>query len=230
MISDILSFTIGDISIFAISLRILLSFIAGFAMGMEREVHQHPAGLRTIIMITVSSTLLMILSMSLPGIAGTGDPARIAAQVVSGIGFLGGGAILRQGINIRGLTSAAIIWAAAAIGLTIGAGLYFAAGFALTVYVLTLLTIEKLKLIFIQAEHKKNIDLEYIDIIPKTEEIVKILKDYKIEILNTDIHYQIVENKTAFTFSINIPKSIKPEDLKERLSTLGTLTSLYLHE
>ena len=230
MISDFLSITIGDISIFAISLRILLSFIAGFAMGMEREVHQHPAGLRTIIMITVSSTLLMILSMSLPDIVGNGDPARIAAQVVSGIGFLGGGAILRQGINIRGLTSAAIIWAAAAMGLTIGAGLYFAAGFTLTVYVLTLLTIEKLKLIFIQAEHKKNIDLEYIDIVPKTEEIIKTLKDYKIEILNTDIHYQIVENKTSFTFSINIPKSIKPEDLKERLSTLGKLTSLYLHE
>ena len=230
MIADFLSTTVGGISISIIGLRILLSFIAGFAMGMEREIHQHPAGLRTIIMITVSSTLLMILSMSLPNIFGSGDPARIAAQVVSGIGFLGGGAILRQGINIRGLTSAAIIWASAAIGLTIGAGLYFAAGITLIVYVVTLVTVEKIKLIFIQAECKKNIDIEYIGTVVKIEEINAVFKSYKIEILTTDICYKIAENKTRFTLSINIPKLIEPEKLKEQLTTLGNLSLLYLHE
>lgn len=230
MISDFFLTSIGDISIIAICLRIFLSFVAGFAMGMEREVHQHPAGLRTIIVITVSSTLLMILSMNLPKIVGNGDPARIAAQVVSGIGFLGGGAILRQGINIRGLTSAAIIWAAAAMGLTIGAGLYFAAGVTLVVYVITLVTVEKLKLIFIQAEHKKNIDIEYSGTAPTAKEINEVLKDYKIEILTTDISYEIAENKTCFTLSINIPKSIEPENLKNRMATLGELTFLSLHE
>lgn len=229
-ISNLFSSTVCDIHIISVVLRILLSFIAGFIMGTEREIHQHPAGLRTIIIITVSSTLLMILSMNLPDIAGVGDPARIAAQVVSGIGFLGGGAILRQGINIKGLTSAAVIWASAAIGLTIGAGLYFAAIITLIVYVTTLLTVEKLKLIFIPAEYKKVMDFEYTDSAPKENEISTVFKNYKIEILTTDICYKISENKTRFTVSVNIPKVVEPENLKNDLAVLGNLTYLYLHE
>ncbi len=229
-ISNLLSLATGDTHILSVALRILLSFAAGFIMGTEREIHQHPAGLRTIIIITVSSTLLMILSMNMPSIAGIGDPARIAAQVVSGIGFLGGGAILRQGINIKGLTSAAVIWASAAIGLTIGAGLYFAAIITLIVYVVTLLTVERLKLIFIPAEYKKVIDFEYADNAPRDKEINAIFKNYNIDILTTDICYKIDENRTRFTVSINIPKIVEPEDLKNDLANLGKLTYLYLHE
>lgn len=229
-ISNLFAATVGEIQIFSVGLRILLSFIAGFIMGTEREIHQHPAGLRTIIIITVSSTLLMILSMNLPSMTGIGDPARIAAQVVSGIGFLGGGAILRHGINIKGLTTAAVIWASAAIGLAIGAGLYFAATITLIVYVITLLTVEKLKLIFIPAECKKMIDFEYANAAPKEKEISSVFKSHKIEILSTEICYKISENKTCFTVSINIPKAVEPEDLKNDLADLGNLTYLYLHE
>ena len=88
--------------------RLLLSFLAGGIMGLERKLRMRFVGIRTLVLICVSSCVIMLLSLYLSTV-GNGDPARLAAQVVSGIGFLGGGAILREGFNVKGLTSAAII-------------------------------------------------------------------------------------------------------------------------
>ena len=99
------------------SARIAASFFCGLLLGFERKTRQHSVGMRTLILISVSSSLLAMLSSIItlePRVTG-GDPTRVAAGVVTGIGFLGAGAILRQGMNIKGLTSAAIIWTAAAI-------------------------------------------------------------------------------------------------------------------
>ena len=106
-------------------LRLVLSAVIGGLIGMEREANNRPAGLRTHILVTLGSTLIMLLStqaFSYP--QGTGDPARLAAQVVSGIGFLGAGTILRNGNTIRGLTTAATIWVCGGLGLAIGVGYY----------------------------------------------------------------------------------------------------------
>lgn len=102
--------------------RILLSAILGFVIGFERELYKRPAGLRTHILVCVASCLIMLISMY--GFD-SGDPGRVAAQVVSGIGFLGAGAILRSDKDIKGITTAATIWMSAAIGLACGNGLYF---------------------------------------------------------------------------------------------------------
>lgn len=102
-------------------LRLILSTILGGLIGLEREASNRPAGLRTHILVSLGSTLLMLVSMY--GFKG-GDPARLAAQVVSGIGFLGAGTILREGNNIRGLTTAASLWVSGGIGLAIGNGYY----------------------------------------------------------------------------------------------------------
>ena len=101
----------------AIVLRLLLAAGLGAAIGVERELRQKPAGLRTNILIAFGSALFTVLSIQLGG-----DPARIAAQIVTGIGFLGAGAILRTGSNVHGLTTAATIWVNAAIGMAAGAG------------------------------------------------------------------------------------------------------------
>lgn len=107
--------------------------LIGGGIGLEREYKGKPAGLRTNILICVGSALLMDLSMSVADKYG-GDPGRIAAQVVTGIGFLGAGTILHTRGTITGLTSAATIWVVAAIGLTIGAGYFIEAlGATLTV-------------------------------------------------------------------------------------------------
>lgn len=108
---------------YEILIRLILSAIMGGSIGIEREANNRPAGLRTHILVSVGSTLIMLVSIN--GFNGVGDPARLAAQVVSGIGFLGAGTILRTGNNIKGLTTAASLWVCAGIGLAIGAGYYF---------------------------------------------------------------------------------------------------------
>ncbi|QUH21214.1 MgtC/SapB family protein [Alkaliphilus sp. B6464] len=127
------------ISDWEVALRLILSAIAGGVVGLEREANNRPAGLRTHILVTLGSTLIMLISMyGFQGLGANnngGEPARLAAQVVSGIGFLGAGTIMRTGGNIKGLTTAASIWVCGGIGLAIGNG-YYLGGFATTIIVL----------------------------------------------------------------------------------------------
>lgn len=119
--------------------RILLATALGAAVGLEREYRQKPAGLRTNILIAVGSALFTILSIEMT--TGVGDTSRVAGQIVTGIGFLGGGAILRSGDAIHGMTTAATIWVNAAIGVAAGAGQFALATLvtALTLVVLVVL-------------------------------------------------------------------------------------------
>lgn len=113
-----------------LAVRLFLAAACGAAIGVEREIHDHPAGMRTHVLVGLGASLFAIVSgygyeaVFHAGISGPPDPTRIAAQIVSGIGFLGAGAILHQGNIIRGLTTAASLWATAAVGLAVGAGLY----------------------------------------------------------------------------------------------------------
>ncbi len=102
------------------SLKLVMAGVFGGIVGYEREVHEHPAGLRTHILVCMGSTLMTIVSMSFQPPAS--DPSRIAAQIVSGIGFLGAGTILRQGSVVKGLTTAASLWTVAGIGIAVGVG------------------------------------------------------------------------------------------------------------
>jgi putative Mg2+ transporter-C (MgtC) family protein len=103
--------------------RLCLAAALGAALGFEREWRQKFAGLRTNILIAIGSTLFTVMSIDLSAAAG-GDATRIAAQIVTGIGFLGAGAIMRTGSGVRGLTTAAMIWVNAAIGVAVGGGEY----------------------------------------------------------------------------------------------------------
>jgi putative Mg2+ transporter-C (MgtC) family protein len=105
----------------AIAVRLTVAAILGALIGLEREIHDHPAGMRTHLLVSLGSagfTVLSIEAFTAPG----ADPARIAAQIVTGVGFLGAGAILKEGATIRGLTTAASLWAVAAVGMAVGAG------------------------------------------------------------------------------------------------------------
>ncbi|RED28972.1 MgtC/SapB family protein [Paenibacillus sp. VMFN-D1] len=115
-----------------LTLRLLLSVAMGGLIGMEREWNNHAAGFRTHILVCLGSASIMILSMYgfeafVDETNVRLDPARLAAQVISGIGFLGAGAILRSGQTVSGLTTAASVWVVAAIGLSIGAGFLYSA-------------------------------------------------------------------------------------------------------
>ena len=106
-----------DLEIFA---RIVIAFLLGALIGWERERHGISAGIRTYGAIALGAAVFGVLSISLVG----ADPSRIAAQIVTGIGFLGGGVIFRQGDYVSGLTTAATLWATAAVGLAVSFGLY----------------------------------------------------------------------------------------------------------
>ena len=114
-----------------ILLRVVIAAGLGAVIGLERERSNQPAGLRTHIILVVGSALAMTLSinisMQFQPLVPNGDPGRLAAQVVSGIGFLGAGAILRYGTSIKGLTTATSLWTLAVVGLVVGAGYYVAA-------------------------------------------------------------------------------------------------------
>ena len=130
-----------------IAVRIILSAVLGGLVGLERQIHGRAAGLRTHILVSVGSGLFMLVSIlvsSSYGHLGSVDPSRIAAGVVTGIGFLGAGAIIRYESNIKGLTTAASIWAVAAIGLAAGAGLY-APALITTVVVVAVLILSRLE-------------------------------------------------------------------------------------
>ena len=123
-----------DLHFAEVLLRVVLAGVLGGAIGFEREIREREAGLRTHMLVAVGAALFTLVSAygwhdfhfsSRTGV--TYDPTRIAAQIVTGIGFLGAGAIIRQGLSVRGLTTAASLWVVAAIGLASGAGYYSAA-------------------------------------------------------------------------------------------------------
>jgi putative Mg2+ transporter-C (MgtC) family protein len=122
---------VPDIGLAEVTLRLALAAVLGGAVGLERELREREAGLRTHLLVSLGAAVFTLVSAygfadfhysARGGI--TLDPTRIAAQIVTGIGFLGAGAIIRQGLSVRGLTTAATLWVVAAIGLASGAGYY----------------------------------------------------------------------------------------------------------
>lgn len=138
------TYTLDNLDLFG---RLGLAAILGAAIGIEREIRDREAGIRTHLLVALGAALFTtisafgfhdILSQSGPHVLVRLDPARIAAQIVTGIGFLGAGAIIREGLSVRGLTTAGSLWVSAAIGMAAGAGLYWAAivATALTIFAL----------------------------------------------------------------------------------------------
>ena len=137
----------------AILVKLLLAALAGGIIGFERELHGRPAGLRTHLLVTVGSCLMMIVSEGFYlkyGALGMEssiriDPSRTAAQIITGIGFIGAGVILKEGMNIRGLTTAASLWVTAGLGMAFGMGLFGPGAIATVLALFSLLFLKKLE-------------------------------------------------------------------------------------
>lgn len=140
--------SVWHISHLDLTLRMVVAVVLGGLIGLEREWSNHAAGFRTHILVCIGSASIMLLSIygfsqfvAEPNVRT--DPARLAAQVISGIGFLGAGAIIRNGANISGLTTAASVWVVAAIGLSVGAGFYYPAVLATFLVLVSLFLLNK---------------------------------------------------------------------------------------
>ena len=138
--------TIAPMTPISLMLRLLLAAGLGAAIGIERELRRKPAGLRTNMLIAVGAALFTTVSVQLGTISNT--PDRIAAQIVTGIGFLGAGAILRRDRSVHGMTTAATIWVNAAVGMAAGAGEYAMAAVATAITLIVLAALQPLETYF----------------------------------------------------------------------------------
>jgi putative Mg2+ transporter-C (MgtC) family protein len=124
--------------------RLALAALLGSVLGLEREWHHRAAGLRTNMLVALGSAVFTLVAIELAGAAGTAEASRIPAQIVTGIGFLGAGAIIREGLSVRGLTTAGSLWVVAAVGMACGAGFYLA---GVVTTVLTLFALGPLRIL-----------------------------------------------------------------------------------
>ncbi|MBB6672454.1 MgtC/SapB family protein [Cohnella nanjingensis] len=148
---------VWHIGLTEMTLRLLLALALGGLIGFERELGGHSAGFRTHILVCLGSAVIVLLSMY--GFAAFAtdpnvrlDPARLAAQVISGIGFLGAGTIMRTGPTVSGLTTAASLWVSAAIGLSAGAGFYYGAVISTILVVMSLFVLNKIEKLFSRSK------------------------------------------------------------------------------
>lgn len=210
-------------------LKILLSVFLGGLIGLERELSHHPAGFRTNILICLGSTLFMLISyVSVnPSVAGVNvslDPTRVAAGVVTGIGFLGAGVIFKKGANVKGLTTAATIWVVASIGLLVGTGFYFIATISTIVIVLILHIFH-----FLENELLIYHELEYLKI--KIENKADLRKNIENRLRRLKVrvslnNFKKVGKDIYLVYSIALPRSVDKSRISELLMSMPELQEL----
>jgi len=205
--------------------RLLLASILGAVIGIEREIHDHPAGIRTHLLVALGSALFTVLSIvGFPAADGRAtDPSRVAAQIVTGIGFLGAGAILKYGPTVRGLTTAASLWAAAGIGMAAGAGLPFL-GIAATVVVL--LSLWPLRLISQRIEllgtRRFHLRVEITDA-RRFADLFDRLAEMRVEIIHFDSE-RAVDGTHVIDLVLGLPSGMDRTRLTAELGTLDWIS------
>ena len=213
-------------------IRLCLSFAAGAIIGIERSSRRQVAGLRTHILIATGATLLMLLSIYLPQQFSphrTGDPGRIAAQVVSGIGFLGAGAIIRLGNNVRGLTTAASIWFVAAVGLAIGAGMFIVAGGAVILGLITLMLLGIVEKKIFPSGRFKLLEISYKDNSPNTEAALDIIREAGIQIQSVDVNHG-KDKGTKLRLLARIPEIVDIASIARSIKSSGNVAKVEIKE
>ena len=215
-------------------IRLCLGFLAGAIIGFERSSRRQVAGLRTHILIATGATLLMLLSIYLPQQFANsqrgGDPGRIAAQVVSGIGFLGAGAIIRLGNNIRGLTTAASLWFVAAVGMAVGSGMYLVAATAEILGLITLMLLNLVERKIFPSERYKMMEISYKDNQPSTKEAITIIKESKIIIQSVDINQGAKDKGTKLRLLVRIPNTVDLSAIARAIKASGNVGKVEIKE
>ena len=206
-------------------LRLTVSMVLGGAIGFERERDSQPAGLRTHMILVMGSCLAMILSINIGAENGT-DPARMAAQVISGIGFLGAGAILRSGFNVKGLTTATTVWTTAIIGLAVGYGYYWVGAFTtvLVLVVLTLVSIFEKK--FIRRNVVRVIKVDAMDVPNIFRSVRKEISRNAVQILSYKTQRSLKSGHVRVEFIARLERNEKIENLMETISKIDGVRNI----
>lgn len=207
-------------------LKLSLAVIFSGIIGFEREHSHRPAGFRTHILVSVGATLVMMTAKfvfeNYQGLTSF-DPTRLGAQVISGIGFLGAGTILREGFSVKGLTTAASLWAVSCIGLAVGGGYYTGALVATVVIYLTLNTFKRL---ISRRNQSKNIFIEAENMSKQAAEIGSIVKRYGGNLHSLEILYADSSPTKRKSDSVVLKAVVFPRDEESLNMTISSIRAL----
>jgi putative Mg2+ transporter-C (MgtC) family protein len=209
------------------TVKLLMSALLGGLIGLEREVHGRPAGFRTHLLVSLGACLFVLTSLHLYQLfgskAGSGpvgvDPGRIAAQVVAGIGFLGAGAIIRERASIRGLTTAACLWVAAALGVACGVGMFVVAMLVTAVALLSLLLLKKVETL-LSRDTYTSVMIWSMDCEGQVNLIENALKNFHAEIVRLTIERDVSVSDIYLEYYVKYSSRDLATGLVETISSL----------
>lgn len=197
--------------------RLILASILGGFVGVEREVHGRPAGIRTYLLLSLGSALIMVISEYLfhryqggvPGLSLNVDPGRIAAQAISGIGFLGAGVIISNKDTIRGLTTAACVWVVCAVGLTIGAGFYL---YGCAVSIITVVSLVGVKRVEkrLRRDWYQELTVVSAEVPGQVERVQEIIDRYGFKVVNSGLGKDLENREMTLTFLLR-QRTVRPQ-------------------
>ncbi len=211
-----------EIPLYEIFLRLTAALIAGGAIGFERERDSQPAGLRTHMILALGAALVMILSINI-AIRFQGqdaEPTRLAAQVVSGIGFLGAGAILRFGFNVKGLTTASTLWTTAMVGMAVGYGYYLVSLFAVVIMLVVLTLVERFEKKFVRVNIMRTVVIDVHDREGILREVRKTMTKLADAIIAFNVQKSVKNKHMRLEIIARFNRSEKLEDMMETISSI----------
>lgn len=210
---------LSELNLVSTLVRLVLAMLLGGMLGIERGRKRRPAGLRTYMIVCIASALVMITSQYMSEYFGTGDPARLGAQVISGIGFLGAGTIMITSRQVKGLTTAAGLWAAACIGLAVGIGFYTGAILCSLIVLLVMTVLTGFDARIRKKTKQLNFFAEFIsmDDLGKFMDMLR-QSGYKLNDLELDRGGRNVNDLVGATFWVEMEKSADHIETIRKLS------------
>ncbi len=209
--------------------RLVLSAILSGIVGFEREFHGRAAGFRTHILLCVGSTLIMLTSIHIFDVYSSRvpiDPARLAAGVVTGIGFMGAGTIMRYKASVRGLTTATSLWVVSGLGLAVGSGLYFGAIVTTLIAVIALMFFSRLEHVMIRKNWYKTIVIETKDGLEQLKKIREALSEYGSEINDLEADRSKDGTHMILKFGLKLTTNLHNAQLIEAIARLEGVKSV----
>jgi putative Mg2+ transporter-C (MgtC) family protein len=213
-----------------IVLRLFLGALLGGVIGYERYTHGRPAGLRTHLIVCLASVLIMIVSVDFQYLTKQNpayiriDPSRIAAGAITGIGFLGAGVIIKSGLTIQGLTTAACLWIVSAVGLAVGCGIY------LPGIITTIITVGALWLLRLTEKKMGKVSYKFVDITANSavreKEIEEVFKGAKVAVHNIDYGYDRESNIFNYLITVSVDVHNDIRNVLDRLSHLNGISKI----
>ena len=220
--------TSPDVNLVGAIVKLVLSMLLGATIGFERRRKGQIAGMRTFALISMGATLVMLVSIYIPQVylgLKNGDPGRIAAQVVSGVGFLGAGAIIQMKGSVRGLTTAAGIWMAACIGLAVGAGMYLVSIIATLLIIFILVNIERIEQRHNFLWESKILRVKVYGILDDIQSVRDIIESNDVHISDEFMKFDYEDGQTIINFmvrsksSVDVPKMFSA--IKEKINAIS---------